>query len=76
MVFLTDDANCILDFIGLDPKRWFSRFASQAEMFEYASGCRLFWVKPVKGEDEAEGDVIAGEGEIEGQEGGDVGKKK
>jgi hypothetical protein len=74
MVFLTDNPTQILDFIGLDPQIWFQKFASQDEMFEYASGCRLFWVKPDKPEDEAEGDVILGG--IEGQEGGEEGKKK
>lgn len=76
MVLLTDEPTRILEFIGLDPKKWFTRFASRDEMFEYAAGCRLFWVKPVKQEGELEGDVIAGGGEIQGQEGGDEGNKK
>lgn len=76
MVFLADDPRQILKFIGLDPERWFKRFANQDEMFDYASGCRLFWVKPVIAEDEAEEDVIVEVEGIGGQEGGEEGKKK
>ncbi|KAH7304844.1 hypothetical protein BKA65DRAFT_531279 [Rhexocercosporidium sp. MPI-PUGE-AT-0058] len=69
MVFLTDDSNTILEFLGLDPERWWRRFGSQDEMFEYAAGCRLFWIKEKLEEGEGEGDVV-------GQEGGEAGKKK
>ncbi|KAH6718760.1 hypothetical protein BKA61DRAFT_596214 [Leptodontidium sp. MPI-SDFR-AT-0119] len=84
MVFLTDDSTTILDFLGLDPERWWCRFESQDEMFEYAAGCRLFWIKEVMEDGEGEGDVV-GEIPIEGnreretnagQEGGEAGKKK
>ncbi|KAF7854188.1 hypothetical protein EAF04_010485 [Stromatinia cepivora] len=68
MVFLTDDPGKILDFLGLDQDKWWKRFNTQQEMFEYAASCRMFWVRDVV-EAEAEGDVI-------GQEGGEDGKKK
>ncbi|KAI9644811.1 hypothetical protein NHQ30_006838 [Ciborinia camelliae] len=68
MVFLTDDPVRILDFLGLDQKKWWKRFNNQQEMFEYAATCRMFWVRDVV--DEINGDVIAG------QEGGEEGKKK
>ncbi|KAG4431466.1 hypothetical protein IFR05_013056 [Cadophora sp. M221] len=82
MVFLTDDSNTILEFLGLDPEKWWCRFESQDEMFEYAAGCRLFWIKEVMEDGEGEGDVVGeipieGNGEMNaGQEGGEAGKKK
>ncbi|PVH78704.1 hypothetical protein DL98DRAFT_516524 [Cadophora sp. DSE1049] len=92
MVFLTDEPNTILEFLGLDAERWWRSFASQDEMFAYAAGCRMFWVKEKLEVGEGEGDVV-GEipaelsaeahqnGEVngtvhEGQEGGTAGKKK
>lgn len=75
MVFLTDDSNAILEFLGLDAERWWKPFQNQEELFEYAVSCRMFWVKKTKSDDETEGNVIVG-GDVEGQEGGESGKKK
>lgn len=75
MVFLTDDSNTILEFLGLNVERWWKPFQNLQEMFEYAATCRLFRVKKTKPEGEAEGDVIV-EDDMEGQEGGESGKKK
>ncbi|EKD13240.1 uncharacterized protein L3040_003041 [Drepanopeziza brunnea f. sp. 'multigermtubi'] len=73
LVYLTDDSDAILDFLGLESARWWKQFGSIEEMFEYAAGCRLFRVKPEKEEGELEGDVMLDEGR---QEGGEAGKKK
>lgn len=75
MIFLTDEPARVLDFIGLSPERFFQKFRSQDEMFEYAAGCRMFWVKPVAAEKETDGAVEAA-GDIEGLEGGEAGKQK
>ena len=78
-VFLTDDSNTILDFLGMDAEKWWKPFQTPQELFEYAASCRLFWVKETKAEGEVEGDVMVGniKGEQEGgQEGGEKGKKK
>jgi len=75
MVFLTDDSNTILDFLGMDAERWWKPFQNSQDLFEYAATCRLFWVKRTKPEGEVEGDVIVAN-ELEGQEGGELGKKK
>ena len=75
LVFLTEKPSEVLEFIGLEEERWWRPFLDQAEMFNYAAGCRLFWVRE-KDEEEAEHDVV---GEIPtegGQEGGEPGKKK
>ena len=74
-VFLTKEPARVLDFLGLDVETWGKPFESREAMFEYAAGCRLFWVKETIAEDELEGDVIAGGG-IEGMEGGETGRKK
>ena len=58
MVFLTDEPNTILEFIGLDSERWWRSFESQDEMFAYAAGCRMFWVKEKLEIGEGEGDVV------------------
>ncbi|KAG4412352.1 hypothetical protein IFR04_014509 [Cadophora malorum] len=92
MVFLTDEPNTILEFLGLDAERWRRSFESQDEMFAYAAGCRMFWVKEKLEVGEGEGDVVGKvSAEIaieaqqngdkigavhEGQEGGTAGKKK
>jgi hypothetical protein len=60
MMFLTDNSDEILDFLGLDPHRWWSRFSSQEEMFEYAAGCRMFCVNAKKTDSEREGDTVTG----------------
>ncbi|KAB8291314.1 hypothetical protein EYC80_009998 [Monilinia laxa] len=74
MVFLTDNPAKILDFLGLDQEKWWKRFDTQQEMFEYAATCRMFWVRNVVG-GEAERDVIGIK--VEGcQEGGEEGKKR
>ncbi|KAF7895042.1 hypothetical protein EAF00_006856 [Botryotinia globosa] len=74
MVFLTDNPGEILDFLGLDQEKWWKRFSTQQEMFEYAATCRMFWVRDVA-EDEAEGDATGSIAE-KGQEGGVERKKK
>jgi hypothetical protein len=71
MVFLTDDHKRIVEFLGLDQELWWREFKSRGEMFEYAAGCRMFWVKDLEKETED-----AKEGVMEGQEGGELGKKK
>ncbi|KAH8592400.1 hypothetical protein B0O99DRAFT_629588 [Bisporella sp. PMI_857] len=75
MILLATESRKILEFLGLDHEKWWKPFSSRQEMFEYAAGCRMFWVKETKAEDEAEGDVIV-EGNFAGQEGGESGKKK
>ncbi|KAG0649882.1 hypothetical protein D0Z07_4036 [Hyphodiscus hymeniophilus] len=67
MVFLTDDHGLILDFLGLDKGKWWSKFGSRNEMFLYAAGCRMFWIKDLDELDAEEGT---------GVEGGENGKKK
>ncbi|KAM0140190.1 hypothetical protein ACHAO1_002419 [Botrytis cinerea] len=74
MVFLTDNPAEILDFLGLDQEKWWKRFSTQQEMFEYAATCRMFWVRGVA-ENEADGDATGVIAE-RGQEGGAEGKKK
>lgn len=81
MIFLTDSPSQILEFLGLDESKWWSEFGSRREMFEFAAGCRMFWVKEkeVEGEEEegGVGDVVGEvEGGVGGQEGGEKGKKK
>jgi len=34
----------VLQFLGLDENRWWTSFASVEDMFEFAAGCRFFWV--------------------------------
>lgn len=79
LVFLTNDANAILAFLGLESERWWRPFENQAEMFEYAASCRLFSIKVAPEEGEMEGDVLVhverGDGNG-GQVGGEEGKKK
>jgi hypothetical protein len=75
MILLTDEPNTILNFLGLDEEKWWKEFGSREEMFEYAAGCRMFWVKDLEEEDEDE-ESGKGREEIEGQEGGVEGKKK
>jgi hypothetical protein len=79
MVFLTDSPSQILEFLGLEEGRWWSEFESRREMFEFAAGCRMFFVKEkekdVEEGGEGVGDVV-GEVEVGGQEGGEKGKKK
>ncbi|TVY43544.1 hypothetical protein LSUB1_G002457 [Lachnellula subtilissima] len=74
MIFLTEKPSEVLNFIGIDEKRWWKPFSSQSEMFNYAAGCKLFWVREKDAEEE-EYDVV-GDLPAEGQEGGEVGKKK
>jgi hypothetical protein len=70
MVFVTDEPGAILRFLGLEEERWWTPFEGREEMFAYAAGCRMFWVKDADDDDDVE------HGEIEGQEGGEKGKKK
>lgn len=76
MVFLTDQPDEILKFLGLKEEDWWKPFRSQVEMFEYAASCRMFWVSEIKRDGEAEGDVLADAGDFESQEVGAAGKKK
>lgn len=82
MVFLTGKPGGILEFLGLEEGKWWSEFGDRREMFEFAAGCRMFWVKEREKEVEVEdgegvGDVVGEiEGGIGGQEGGEKGKKK
>jgi len=79
MVFLTDSPGEILEFLGLEEGKWWSEFENRREMFEFAAGCRMFFVKEkekdVEEGGEGVGDVV-GEVEVGGQEGGERGKKK
>ena len=43
MILLTKDPSEVLEFLGLDQARWWKRFASPREMFEYAATNRFFW---------------------------------
>lgn len=76
MVLLTDQPSEILEFLGLEEDDWWKPFKSREAMFEYAAGCRMFYVKEAKSDNELEGDVIVETGDTEGQEGGAEGKKK
>jgi len=81
MIFLTNEPNQILPFLGLDEERWWRPFGNWEEMFEYAAGCRMFFVKEnlddkgAPGEATSEGEA-KGNGDVEGQIGGEEGKKK
>jgi hypothetical protein len=77
MVLLTEDPGEILRFLGLEEERWWVPFAGREEMFEYAAGCRCFWVREEVVEEEKGDEGDAGVGlQVEGQEGGEEGKKK
>ncbi|KAI1214168.1 uncharacterized protein F4807DRAFT_406989 [Annulohypoxylon truncatum] len=47
-VLLSTDPTDILSFLGLrsDGTQWEEPFASDEDLFEYATTCRLFWVRP------------------------------
>ncbi|KAI1453458.1 hypothetical protein F4805DRAFT_470056 [Annulohypoxylon moriforme] len=47
-VLLSTDSTKILSFLGLkyDGTQWEEPFASIEDLFEYATTCRLFWVRP------------------------------
>ena len=78
MILLTDEPGRILKFLGLEEEPWWKEFGSREEMFEYAARCRMFWVKDL-GEESEGGSPTEKTFEIttlEGQEGGDEGKKK
>ncbi|CZR61771.1 uncharacterized protein PAC_11668 [Phialocephala subalpina] len=76
MIFLTADPVRILDFLGVDKIKWFQPFDTKKEMFEYATGCRMFWIKEESEleDGELEGDVV-GESNNTSQTGGETGKK-
>lgn len=78
MIFLTDQPAQVLDLLGLGGEAWWKGFGSEEEMFEYAAGCRFFWVKEKDedGEEGMEGDVIGETTPFGCQEGGEEGKKK
>ena len=76
MIFLTDDHKKILEFIGLEPEKWWKEFDNREDMFEYAAGCRMFWVKDLEEEISEVGENVSEAlGSIEGQQGGEKGKK-
>ncbi|KIN01768.1 hypothetical protein OIDMADRAFT_196300 [Oidiodendron maius Zn] len=81
MIFLTANPSEVLEFLGLEEERWWRQFRSKEHMFEYATGCRMFRVKEADDPNEAEEDMT-GEAaaaithNIDGQEGGEKGKKK
>lgn len=80
MVFLTDDPAKILDFLGLDQEKWWKRFSTPQEMFEYAATCRMFWVPDIVKDEEGGGIVVIDvEGDVEvekDQKSGTEGRKK
>lgn len=81
MIFLTADPSKVLKFLGLDEERWWSRFKSKEEMFQYATSCRLFWVKEAADTTESEREMrlettATAKRDIEGQEGGEKEKLK
>ncbi|KAI0904231.1 hypothetical protein F4823DRAFT_224495 [Ustulina deusta] len=49
-VLLSTDPEDVLRFLGLkfDDKKWEEPFASDKDIYEYATTCRLFWVRPHK----------------------------
>ncbi|KAI6085846.1 hypothetical protein F4821DRAFT_143383 [Hypoxylon rubiginosum] len=53
-ILLTKDPKEILDFLGLkqDGKQWEEPFASVEDLFEYATTCRLFWIRPPQPDEE------------------------
>jgi hypothetical protein len=75
MILLTDEPRRILELLGLNGEKWWKEFGSRQEMFEYAAGCRMFWVKDLEEEAE-EASEESPEVTLEGQEGGEAGKKK
>jgi hypothetical protein len=77
MVFLTDSPSKVLELLGLDEERWWKTFDSQDEMFEYAAGCRLFWVKEIEDGENYQRDGADKVSDIEAgaQEGGEQGRK-
>ena len=66
MVFVTDEPEAILRFLGLEEERWWRPFDEREEMFVYAAGCRMFWVKDTDDDD----NVKDGEIEKQGTKGG------
>jgi len=75
MVFLTDSPSQILEFLGLDEVQWWKEFETRRQMFEFAAGCRMFWVKE-KEKDGEDGVGDVGVVDVGAQEGGESGKKK
>ncbi|KAI1073965.1 hypothetical protein F5B20DRAFT_475552 [Whalleya microplaca] len=69
-VLLTTDAHEVLNFLGLSAAegRWEEPFRSTQEVFEYATTCRLFWVRP-----ESDSEVDGVGGDVGGEEGGAAG---
>ncbi|TGJ85839.1 hypothetical protein E0Z10_g2912 [Xylaria hypoxylon] len=70
-VLLSTDPGEILCFLGMkfDDKQWEEPFASDEVIYEYATTCRLFWVKPKETEDSADGgasNLEVGDGEESG----------
>jgi len=61
-VFLTSSPTEILNFLGLDEKTWWKMFQAKEDMFEYAAGCRFFWIKPKVDEQVLEGGAAVPEG--------------
>lgn len=44
LVFLTKSPQEVLEFLNLNYEKWWKQFESEDEMFQYAAGCRMFWV--------------------------------
>lgn len=45
LVPLTDDPSQVLQLLGLDEERYWRKFETREEMFQYAATSRFFWVK-------------------------------
>ncbi|KAI1423266.1 hypothetical protein F5Y12DRAFT_548665 [Xylaria sp. FL1777] len=75
-VLLSTDPEEILHFLGLrfDDKQWEEPFASDEDIYEYATTCRLFWVKPSGTDTTTAGDDDARN--LEAKSGDEVGADK
>ncbi|KAF2973339.1 hypothetical protein GQX73_g134 [Xylaria multiplex] len=73
-VLLSTDPGEILCFLGLksDEKQWEDPFASDEDVYEYATTCRLFWVKPKETEVGADGGDTSNLGAGGGEDSGTV----
>lgn len=52
MVFLSADPDRVLEFLELDKERWWRKFDSMMEMFDYVTTCRFFYVREEKDEED------------------------
>ncbi|KAI1292679.1 hypothetical protein F5Y03DRAFT_17128 [Xylaria venustula] len=69
-VLLSTDPEEILQFLGMrfDDRQWEEPFASENDVYEYATTCRLFWVRPEDGATANDTDVD--DDDVEAQTGG------